>query len=97
LSALFYFREKDVTNVIAESIQKARVAMSKRAFGESKALLDEVLSAEPDNFEGRYTLAVLHRAEGQPANAKVLLETLVAEKPDFGRGFQGTRLMRVGA
>ena len=88
MSALFYFREKDVTNVIAESIQKARVAMSKRAFGESKALLDEVLSAEPDNFEGRYTLAVLHRAEGQPANAKVLLETLVAEKPDFGRGFQ---------
>ena len=88
MSALFYFRDKDVTNVIAESIQKARVAMSKRAFGESKALLDEVLSAEPDNFEGRYTLAVLHRAQGQPENAKVLLEALVAEKPDFGRGFQ---------
>lgn len=62
--------------------------MSKRDFGESRALLDEVLSAEPDNFEGRYTLAVLHRAEGQPENAKVLLEALVVEKPDFGRGFQ---------
>ena len=62
--------------------------MSKRAFDESRAQLDEVLTVEPGNFEARYTLAVLNRAEGQTENAKTLLNALVAEKPDFGRGFQ---------
>lgn len=62
--------------------------MSKRAFDESRAQLDEVLTVEPENFEARYTLAVLHRAEGQTDQAKVLLTALVSEKPDFGRGFQ---------
>ena len=62
--------------------------MSKRAFDESRALLDEALKAEPENFEARYTLAVLNRAEGRVDNAKRLLRALVEEKPDFGRGFQ---------
>ena len=48
--------------MIAESIQQARVAMGNRAFSESRALLSEALTAEPDNFEARYTLAVLERA-----------------------------------
>ena len=39
-------------SVIAESIQQARVAMGKRAYDESRALLSEALTAEPDNFEG---------------------------------------------
>ena len=38
--------------------------MGKRAFSESRALLSEVLIAEPDNSEARYTLAVLEREEG---------------------------------
>jgi len=62
--------------------------MSKRAFDESRALLDEALKAEPENFEASYTLAVLNRAEGRVDNAKRLLRALVEEKPDFGRGFQ---------
>ena len=74
--------------MIAESIQRARVAMGKHAFSESRALLSEALSAEPDNFEARYTLAVLERAEGNHDQALELLTALTAEKPDFGRGFQ---------
>ncbi len=62
--------------------------MSKRDFIESRALLDEALSTEPDNFEAKYTLAVLNRAEGHTDKAKTLLKALVEEKPDFGRGFQ---------
>lgn len=74
--------------MIAESIQQARVAMGKRAFSESRALLSEALTAEPDNFEARYTLAVLERAEGNHDKALELLTALTVEKPDFGRGFQ---------
>lgn len=62
--------------------------MSERAFDESRTLLNDALSAEPENFEARYTLAVLNRAEGQIDNAKAQLNALVKEKPDFGRGFQ---------
>ena len=62
--------------------------MSKRNFDEARSLLNEVLSAEAENFEAKYTLAVLNRAEGQVDQAKALLKTLVDEKPDFGRGFQ---------
>ena len=62
--------------------------MGKREFNESRALLDEVLATEPENFEAKYTLAVLNRAEGQIDQAKTLLAALVEEKPDFGRGFQ---------
>ena len=62
--------------------------MSKRDFDEARSLLDEVLSAEVENFEAKYTLAVLNRAEGQIDQAKTLLKALVDEKPDFGRGFQ---------
>ena len=62
--------------------------MGKRDFDEARSLLDEVLSAEPENFEAKYTLAVLNRAEGQIDHAKALLKALVEEKPDFGRGFQ---------
>ena len=62
--------------------------MSKRDFDEARSLLDEVLSAEAENFEAKYTLAVLNRAEGQIDQAKTLLKALVDEKPDFGRGFQ---------
>jgi len=62
--------------------------MSKRDFDEARSLLDEVLSAEVENFEAKYTLAVLNRAEGQIDQAKALLKALVEEKPDFGRGFQ---------
>lgn len=62
--------------------------MSKRDFDEARSLLDEVLSAEAENFEAKYTLAVLNRAEGQIDQAKALLKALVHEKPDFGRGFQ---------
>jgi len=62
--------------------------MSKRDFDEARSLLDEVLSAEVENFEAKYTLAVLNRAEGQIDQAKTLLKALVNEKPDFGRGFQ---------
>lgn len=64
------------------------MAMGKREFNESRALLDEVLATEPENFEAKYTLAVLNRAEGQIDQAKTLLAALVEEKPDFGRGFQ---------
>ena len=64
MSALFFSTKKKVYSVIAESIQQARVAMGKRAYSKSRALLSEVLTAEPDNFEARYTLAVLERAEG---------------------------------
>ena len=64
------------------------MAMSKRDFDEARSLLDEVLSAEAENFEAKYTLAVLNRAEGQIDQAKALLKALVHEKPDFGRGFQ---------
>ena len=62
--------------------------MSKHDFDEARSLLDEVLSAEAENFEAKYTLAVLNRAEGQIDQAKALLKALVEEKPDFGRGFQ---------
>ena len=62
--------------------------MSKRDFIESRALLDEALSTEPDNFEAKYTLAVLNRAEGHIDIAQAQLQALVEEKPDFGRGFQ---------
>ena len=62
--------------------------MSKRNFDEARSLLDEALSAEAENFEAKYTLAVLNRAEGQIDQAKALLQALVEEKPDFGRGFQ---------
>ena len=62
--------------------------MSKRNFDEARSLLDEALYAEAENFEARYTLAVLNRAEGQIDQAKALLQALVDEKPDFGRGFQ---------
>lgn len=62
--------------------------MSKRNFDEARSLLDEALSAEAENFEAKYTLAVLNRAEGQIDQAKALLKALVEEKPDFGRGFQ---------
>ena len=62
--------------------------MSKRDFDEARSLLDDVLSAEAENFEAKYTLAVLNRAEGQIDQAKALLKALVDEKPDFGRGFQ---------
>ena len=62
--------------------------MGKRDFDEARSLLDEVLSAEAENFEAKYTLAVLNRAEGQIDQAKALLKALVDEKPDFGRGFQ---------
>ena len=62
--------------------------MSTRNFDEARSLLDEVLSAEAENFEAKYTLAVLNRAEGHIDQAKVLLKALVDEKPDFGRGFQ---------
>ncbi len=62
--------------------------MGKRDFDEARSLLDEVLSAETENFEAKYTLAVLNRAEGQIDQAKALLKALVEEKPDFGRGFQ---------
>ena len=62
--------------------------MSKRDFDEARSLLDEALSAEAENFEAKYTLAVLNRAEGQIDQAKALLKALVDEKPDFGRGFQ---------
>ena len=62
--------------------------MSKRNFDDARSLLDEVLSAEAENFEAKYTLAVLNRAEGQIDQAKTLLKALVDEKPDFGRGFQ---------
>lgn len=62
--------------------------MSKRNFDEARSLLDEALSAEAENFEAKYTLAVLNRAEGQIDQAKALLKALVEEKSDFGRGFQ---------
>ena len=62
--------------------------MSKRNFDEARSLLDEALSAEAENFEAKYTLAVLNRAEGHIDQAKALLKALVEEKPDFGRGFQ---------
>ena len=62
--------------------------MGKRAYGESRALLSEALTAEPDNFEARYTLAVLERAEGNHDQAIEVLTALTTEKPDFGRGFQ---------
>lgn len=62
--------------------------MSKRDFDDARSLLDDVLSAEAENFEAKYTLAVLNRAEGQIDQAKALLKALVDEKPDFGRGFQ---------
>ena len=62
--------------------------MGKRAFSESRILLSEALAAEPDNFEARYTLAVLERAEGNHEKAIELLTVLTKEKPDFGRGFQ---------
>ena len=62
--------------------------MSQRAFAESKALLDEALSSEPENFEARYTLAVLFRAQGNFDDAVGLLTELLNEKNDFGRGFQ---------
>ena len=62
--------------------------MSKRNFDEARSLLDEALSAEAENFEAKYTLAVLNRVEGQIDQAKALLQALVDEKPDFGRGFQ---------
>ena len=74
--------------MIAESIQQARVAMGERAYDESRALLSEALAAEPDNFEARYTLAVLERAEGNHDQAIEVLRALTTEKPDFGRGFQ---------
>ena len=57
--------------------------MSKRDFDEARSLLDEVLSAEVENFEAKYTLAVLNRAEGQIDQAKTLLKALVNEKPDL--------------
>ena len=89
MSALFFVStKKKVYSVIAESIQQARVAMGRRAYGESRVLLSEALSSEPDNFEARYTLAVLERAEGNYDKAIELLNVLTAEKPDFGRGFQ---------
>ena len=62
--------------------------MSKRAYSEARHLLSGVLTSEPDNFEARYTLGVLERAEGEYERAIELLTALTTEKSDFGRGFQ---------
>ena len=74
--------------MIAEAIQQARIAMSKNDFEASQRLINDALQSEPDNFEARYTLAVLYRAQGQHHDAKKLLITLLTEQPEFGRGFQ---------
>ena len=62
--------------------------MGKRDHAGAHTLLAEVLAADPDNFEARYTLAVLHRAEGKADAAKAILLALLEQNPDFGRGFQ---------
>ena len=74
--------------MIAEAIQQARIAMSKNDFEASQRLINDALQSEPDNFEARYTLAVLYRAQGHHHDAKQLLITLLTEQPEFGRGFQ---------
>lgn len=62
--------------------------MGKRDHTTANTLLAGVLAEEPDNFEARYTLAVLYRAQGDPQVAKTTLLQLLEQNPDFGRGFQ---------
>ena len=69
--------------------------MSKRAYSEARHLLSGVITSEPDNFEARYTLAVLERAEGDYERAIELLTALTTEKSDFGRGFQEIGLCKL--
>ena len=81
MSALFF--ERNSANVgNNEVIQKARAALSTGDLKGAESLLISVLDQDPSDFEGRYTMAVLHRTRGEHALAKNSLSKLMSEKPE---------------
>ena len=71
-----------------DTIKKAQAALSRGDLSGARSLLDTAIDQNPADFEGRYTMAVLHRTTGEHSLAKEVLAEVLSEKTDFGRGFQ---------
>ena len=71
-----------------DTIKRAQAALSRGDLSGARSLLGAAIDQNPADFEGRYTMAVLHRTTGEHSLAKKVLAELLSEKPDFGRGFQ---------
>jgi len=63
----------------------ARARLDRAATGSARASLGRMLALEPHSIPGRHLLAQVMRAEGQPAPALELLDTIAADAPqDLG-------------
>lgn len=79
---------------VVEPAAPGTLALAERALSEGRyddagQLIDRVLIAEPENWEGRLLLAELHLASGQVGRAEPIFESLIDKADVGGRALQG--------
>jgi tetratricopeptide (TPR) repeat protein len=78
--------ESDVAGSSAMLLLKASVLGSAGRGGEARAIVERIISEEPDNTEALYVLSTLESALGKEREQKALLERLIKIEPNHVRG-----------
>jgi tetratricopeptide (TPR) repeat protein len=86
-TALAYFDrlEKDAADSSGILLLKASVLGSAGKAGEGRAIVERIVSAEPDNTEALYVLSTLESALGRGREQKAILERLLQLEPNHTR------------
>jgi tetratricopeptide (TPR) repeat protein len=78
--------ESDVAGSSGMLLLKASVLGSAGRSGEARAMVEQIVSKEPDNTEALYVLSTLESALGKEREQKALLERLIKIEPNHPRG-----------
>ena len=79
-----------------QQLKEARRALGSGEPERAECLLNELLAAEPNDDEARYALAVALRHQRRWVPALEALESILADKPDFGRAHQEAGYNHIG-
>ncbi|MCU1296321.1 MAG: Tetratricopeptide repeat protein [Acidobacteriaceae bacterium] len=69
-------------NPVPQQISQAETAIEKKEYATAQALLDQVVTADPNNYQAWFDLGFVYHALGKPQDSIAAYRKSVAAKPD---------------